>query len=77
LTVEQAASAITGAVQLIRQGASEAERIAEAFHRTYERLAPEFGWRSPPAWADVPERQRRLLTATFRQLLRDGMIWAA
>ena len=46
------------------------EDIAKLFHQTYERLAPDFGYEtrreSAVPWEDVPENNRRLMTATVR-----------
>ncbi len=45
-----------------------AEAIARAFHDHYERLAPDFGYKTREAsavpWEDVPEANRRLMIAT-------------
>ena len=45
----------------------EGERWARLFHETYERLAPTFGYEtrreSAVPWEDVPEDNRRLMTA--------------
>ncbi len=55
-----------------------AERIARAFHESYERLAPEFGYktreRSAVAWEDVPEDNKGLMTATVQSLIDQEMI---
>lgn len=57
---------------------ASAERIAQAFHETYERLAPSHGYETRPesavAWAAVPEQNRRLMVATARELLAAGLI---
>lgn len=57
---------------------ARAEDIAQAFHETYERLAPGFGYRTREAsakpWHDVPEANRRLMIATVRALMHDRMI---
>lgn len=54
------------------------ERIARAFHTTYEDLAPGFGYRTREAsavpWDDVPVENRALMVATVRQLLDNGTI---
>ena len=48
---------------------------ARCFHAHYERLAPDFGYATRPdsakPWADVPERNRRLMVATVGHVLRD------
>jgi hypothetical protein len=50
-----------------------AEILAEKFHETYERLAPEFGYRtreeSAKPWAEVPERNKKLMVAVAAELL--------
>lgn len=49
------------------------EQVAALFHATYERLAPEFGYRtrkaSAVAWEDVPAENRALMVATCREVL--------
>lgn len=51
------------------------EVLAQLFHDTYERLAPEFGYTSRRTsavpWADVPEPNKSLMIATAKQVLRD------
>lgn len=55
-----------------------AEEIAQAFHETYERLAPGHGYETREAsakpWADVPEQNKGLMIAVVRELLRKGII---
>ncbi len=57
-----------------------AERIAEAFHDAYERLAPSHGYETRKAsakpWQHVPENNRNLMVATVQQLLDAGVIEA-
>lgn len=52
---------------------AEAQRIAELFHETYERLAPAFGYQTREAsrkpWADVPEQNKRLMVAVCGEIL--------
>lgn len=47
--------------------------LAQLFHETYERLAPDFGYRTREAsakpWADVPAANRDLMVATCFELL--------
>lgn len=56
----------------------QAERIARAFHETYERLAPTHGWqtqeRSRRAWDDVPDENKSLMIAVARALIDAGEI---
>jgi hypothetical protein len=53
-------------------------RIAEAFHKVYEHLAPLYGWttqeRSAVPWGDLPENQQQLMKAVVSELLRTGVI---
>jgi hypothetical protein len=49
-----------------------AERLAQRFHDTYERLAPSYGWEtqreSAVEWTDVPQRNRDLMIAVVREI---------
>lgn len=51
-----------------------AEFLARLFHEAYERLAPEFGYRTREAsavpWEDVPENNKRLMIATAEEVRR-------
>lgn len=51
----------------------EAEKLAQRFHETYERLAAGFGYKtrdeSAVPWADVPEANKALMIATCTELL--------
>jgi hypothetical protein len=53
--------------------AESAERLAQRFHETYERLAPDFGYETREAsrrpWSEVPESNCRLMTAVCAELL--------
>lgn len=55
-------------------------RIAEAFHESYERLAPEFGWktqeRSAVPWERLNWNQRALMCAVIGELLDNETISA-
>ncbi|MGW4639574.1 hypothetical protein ACWEN6_13650 [Sphaerisporangium sp. NPDC004334] len=57
---------------------AEAELVARAFHESYERLAPSFGYATREAsavpWEDVPERNKRLMVAVAAELLDQGAI---
>lgn len=50
-----------------------AEDLAQAFHAAYERLAPDFGYKTREAsakpWADVPDGNRALMTAVAGEIL--------
>lgn len=58
--------------------AEDAEPITRAFHNHYERLAPQFGYKtreaSAVAWEDVPAENKGLMRATVGSLLCDGTI---
>jgi hypothetical protein len=53
-----------------------AEALAQRFHETYERLAPQFGYRtreeSARPWEEIPERNQRLMVAVCAEILRDS-----
>ena len=52
-----------------------AEHLAREFHETYERLAPLFGYEtrkdSAVPWANVPEKNKKLMIAVCREILED------
>jgi hypothetical protein len=52
-----------------------AERLARAFHETYERLAPDYDYKtreaSAVAWEDVPKENRELMIATTTAIMAD------
>jgi len=52
---------------------AEAEKLAERFHETYERLATGFGYKtrgeSAVPWANVPAANKALMIATCAELL--------
>jgi hypothetical protein len=54
------------------------ENIAEEFHETYERLAPEYNYdtrkESAVPWEKVPEPNKRLMVAVVSDLLSRGVI---
>ncbi len=51
----------------------DAEQLARLFHETYEKLAPEFSYKTREAsakpWSDVPENNKKLMIAVARQIL--------
>lgn len=59
---------------------SVAEQVAQQFHETYERLAPEHGYRTREAsakpWADVPDTNKQLMIAVVYELLTRRVITA-
>lgn len=56
----------------------QVEAIAFEFHRTYEKLAPEFNYKTqkPTAvdWEDLPKNNKDLMIATVEDLLKRGVI---
>ena len=52
----------------------DAEQLAKKFHDTYEKLAPEFGYKTRDSsavdWHDVPENNKRLMIATCAELIK-------
>lgn len=52
----------------------KAERIAQQFHETRERLAPVHGHEETTSWKDVPGPNRELMIATCADLLDRGVI---
>lgn len=61
-----------------RQREGIADILAAAFHQTYEDFAPEYGYETRPesrkAWGEVPEQNRRLMTAVVKSLLERGLL---
>lgn len=59
-------------------GDPAAERVAQAFHEAYERLAPQHGYNtraeSAMPWPQVPLQNRRLMTAVVRDLIGQGLV---
>jgi hypothetical protein len=59
-------------------GTTSAERIAEEFHATYERLAPQYGYKtrkgSAKPWAEVPSANKKLMVAVVADLLKRSEI---
>ncbi|MFJ8690291.1 phage protease [Micromonospora wenchangensis] len=59
----------------------DAEAIAKAFHESYERQAPDHGYRTREAsakpWSQVPDNNRALMTAVVRDLIERGVISAS
>lgn len=55
-----------------------AEQIAAEFHRTYELLAPNFGYKTRDAsavpWEDVPEANKKLMVSVVQALLTQDVI---
>ena len=48
------------------------EELAKRFHEAYERLAPEFGYKTRDAsavpWADVPDNNKKLMIAVTDEI---------
>ena len=51
---------------------AQAEKDAQRFHEAYERLAPQFGYKTRDAsavpWQEVPEANRKLMVAVCREV---------
>lgn len=51
----------------------EARLLAQEFHEAYERLAPEYGYKTRPEtavpWEDVPEDNKALMTAVVDEVV--------
>ena len=49
--------------------------LAKTFHQIYERLAPEYGYKtrdeSAVAWENVPEKNSKLMIATCKAVLQE------
>jgi hypothetical protein len=75
LTVERDEHKQTGRKSELREDTErpDAEALARRFHETYERLAPEYGYRTREAsavpWDDVPEANKGLMIAVCGELL--------
>jgi len=52
---------------------NEAERLAKRFHETYERLAPQYNYKtrkeSAVPWDEVPESNKSLMIAVCKELI--------
>lgn len=50
-----------------------AEELARMFHEAYEKLAPNFGYKTREAsakpWSEVPENNKKLMIATASSVL--------
>ncbi len=55
-----------------------AEKLAQAFHETYEQLAPAFGYATRKAsavpWRQVPVRNQRLMIAVAQKLIDTSQV---
>jgi hypothetical protein len=64
---------ICGFVRVQHQTARDAEGLARAFHENYERLAPEYGYKTREAsavpWDEVPDANKQLMVATAAAVL--------
>jgi hypothetical protein len=53
----------------------DAEQLAEFFHETYERLAPEFDYKtrkkSRKPWIDLPLNHQNLMVAVCNEVLKE------
>jgi hypothetical protein len=68
-------NAVPAALRPVRETPVTAEELARLFHDTYERLAPEFGYRtredSAVPWEDVPAANKALMVATCEHVLAE------
>ena len=57
---------------------TNSERIAKAFHESYERQAPSMGYEtrkdSAVPWEEVPEKNRNLMIKVVEDLIAQGVI---
>lgn len=55
----------------------EPQSLARRFHETYERLAPDYDYKtrtdSAVPWAEVPEKNRRLMVAVCSELAAEAL----
>lgn len=58
--------------------ATQAQEIARAFHETYERRAPAYGYKtreeSAVPWEELHPRNKSLMVSTVHDLLERGVI---
>jgi hypothetical protein len=51
------------------------EQLAQKFHEAYERLAPQYGYKTREAsavsWASVPTNNKNLMIAVCAEILQD------
>jgi len=54
------------------------ESVAQSFHDVYERLAPEFGWKtqaqSRKSWEEVPDENKELMKSVVAILVKHDVI---
>lgn len=52
-----------------------ADQVARFFHETYERLAPQYSYKtrkdSAVAWEDVPKNNKELMTAVAKEVIKE------
>jgi hypothetical protein len=55
-----------------------AEILAQKFHETYERLAPDYGYKTREAsakpWSEVPQQNKSLMIAVCQELIDTGVV---
>jgi hypothetical protein len=58
----------------------DVDPIARAFHEAYEKLAPEWGYKTRPEsavpWEQVPAANKGLMCSVIHQLIEDGVLAA-
>lgn len=56
----------------------QAEKLAQKFHESYERLAPNFGYKTREAsakpWSEVPEQNKKLMIMVCTELLTSEVV---
>ena len=54
----------------------DAEALAKRFHETYERLAPQYAYKTQASsavdWAEVPQNNKRLMIAVCAEILAEN-----
>ena len=77
---DELAAAEAPGLKLPAENSMTAEQIAQAFHETYERLAPDFGYKTREAsarpWAEVPGENKALMIAVVQALLDADVLTA-
>lgn len=57
---------------------SRAQKVAQEFHESYERQAPDFGYKTREAsavpWKDVPSANKELMIAVVQDLIDRGVV---
>lgn len=63
---------------IVDNGPGSPDAIARAFHESYERQAPDHGYRTREAsakpWSEVPMANKALMISVVRDLIERGVI---